>query len=219
MLRQVAMLANTMPMKVQRPTTDVAAVIAAAGDSRRMGQCKALLPWHGQPAVLALARRLAQERTSPIVCVVGAQRAAIEAALAPLPVRIAHNAAHATSGLLDSYQVGIRTLQPHPRLTGALLSLVDQPHIPSGVYQALLQRAHDNPGCVIRPRHLGRCGHPFYLPASLWDALLRVPAGQTMRDFLRAHRSAMDEVEVQTDAILLDLDTPQDYERLLSRFT
>lgn len=206
-------------MKAQALHPLIAAVIAAAGASRRMGSCKALLAWHGQPAVTAMVQRLTQVCATPIVCVVGPQRREIEAALAHLPAQIAYNAAHATGGLLGSYQAGIRTLQAHAGLHGALLALVDQPHVPPGVYQTLIQRAQDKPQCVIRPSFLGRCGHPFYLPAPLWDALLRWPARQTMRDFLQAHRAHLDEVEVHTDAILHDLDTPQDYQRLLTRFT
>lgn len=197
-------------------TPSIAAVIAAAGASRRMGQCKALLPWHGQPAVTAMVHRLMQVGATPIVCVVGPQPGEIEAALSPLPVHIVRNAAHATGGLLGSYQAGIRALPGS--VSGALLALVDQPHVPPSVYQALLQRAHDKPQCVIRPSFQGRCGHPIYVPARMWDALLRWPARQTMRDFLHAHRVQLDEVGVETDAILHDVDTPQDYQRLLARF-
>ena len=200
-------------------TLSIAAVIAAAGASQRMGRCKALLPWHGQPAVTAMVHRLTQLRATPIVCVVGPQRREVEVALAHLPARISYNAAHATGGLLGSYQAGIRTLQAHPGLHGTLLALVDQPHVPPSVYQTLFQRAQTKPERVIRPSFQGRCGHPFYLPARLWNALLRWPAQQTMRDFLKAHWADLDEVEVQTDAILHDLDTPQDYQRLLARFT
>ena len=184
-----------------------------------MGQCKALLEWRGQPAATVVVQRLMQVRASPIVCVVGPQRGEIEAALAHLPAQIAYNAAHATGGLLGSYQAGIRALQAHPGLHGALLALVDQPHVPPSVYQALLQRANNKPQCVIRTSFQGRYGHPFYMPARLWDTLLRWPARQTMRDFLHAHRADLDEVQVESDAILHDLDTPQDYERLLARFT
>jgi len=201
----------------------VASVVAAAGDSRRMGRPKPLLPWGKTTVIEAIVDKLLRVRTDPCVCVVGHRQHALQAALCQRSVYFAYNKHYATQGLLASYQLGIEAILSQEREggrlhAGVLLALVDQPHVPLTVFQQLLEAIERHPQDLHFPSFRRRRGHPFYLPRACWPTLLALREPATMRDVLAHYDSQTRYVEVDDEAILLDMDTPQDYERLLARF-
>ncbi len=200
------------------PVPSIAAVIAAAGRSTRMGAPKQLLPWQATTVLGAVIEHLRQAGAGPLVVVVGHEAAAVRAALADAPVQIVANPDYSTGEMLSSHQAGLRRLlsQAHEgdELSGALLALGDQPHIPADVIRQVIEQARRTPDALVIPSYAMRRGHPLYLPARLWQEALALDATHSLRTLLTRHEASIRYVEVDTPAILRDIDTPQDYAAL-----
>jgi len=195
--------------------TAVAAIIAAAGRSTRMGEPKQLLPWGDRTVLATVAANLAAAGADPVVCVVGHLAEQMEAALRGAPVQIVRNRDFAQREMLSSYQTGVRHLrQTRSACSGALLALGDQPHVPGALIARIIAQARRSPSHIVVPSFEMRRGHPFYLPDHLWNELLALGPDDTLRTLMRHHDAHIVYVEVDTDAILRDLDTPADYQAL-----
>ena len=202
-----------------------AAIVLAAGQSKRMGQPKMILPW-GQTTVIGqVVSTLLQAGVGEIVVVTGGAAQEMQAALQGQPVHLAANPAYAQGEMLSSVQVGLAALPAD--CPAALIVLGDQPQIEASVVEAILAEYHAHGSQLIVPSYQMRRGHPWLVGRALWPALLAPslpardgPAGGqgaaggqagTLRDFLNAHTEQICYLPVQTASVLQDLDTPQDY--------
>ncbi len=190
----------------------VGAVVLAAGRSRRMGRCKLTLPWGDDTVIGAVVSALERGGARPIVVVTGAWAAEVRRALAGRNVRWAHNPHDAEDAMLRSAQYGLQALPPETE--AALLALGDMPAVPVGVIAALVDGFAARRPALLVPSFRRRRGHPWLLARALWPALLALRPPATLRDFLHTHADAIAYLEVDTPAVLQDLDTPADYERL-----
>jgi molybdenum cofactor cytidylyltransferase len=209
----------------------IAAVVAAAGFSRRMGRLKQLLPWgEGRTVIAAVVESLAAAGAEPVLCVVGHRCREVQAALQHTPARIVYNEDYSRGEMLSSYQAGIVSLSV-PQVgdpvvsmggtarrqhgaAGAMLALGDQPHIPVEIIRLVLDRARASLEKIVIPSYDMRRGHPLYLPRRLWPELLGLEGGENLRHLLRRHQDEIVYVNVSTDAILRDMDTPADYDAI-----
>ena len=195
----------------------VAAIVLAAGRSTRMGTSKQLLAWQdGQTMLGRVVRQLQDSGVSEVIVVTGAERQAVEDSLraqaAPdgAPVRFAFNPDFAGAEMARSLQAGLGSLSTGA--AAALVVLADQPHVPASVTQALLQRWRGTQAQVVAPFYQGQRGHPLLFDRAAWDGLRALPAGANPREFLRTV-AAIEAVEVDTDSIVRDIDTPEQYAR------
>jgi molybdenum cofactor cytidylyltransferase len=198
----------------------IAAVVAAAGRSTRMGEPKQLLPWGERTVLGAVAHNLAEAGASPVLCVVGHRAGEMASALGDAPAILLNNPDYLQGEMLSSYQTGVRYLLSErlPAL-GALLALGDQPHVPIDVIRQVLDQARSSPEEIVIPSYELRRGHPFYLPKRLWPELLSLGHEETLRTLLQRHQSTITYVNVSTPAILRDIDTPADYQALSAQGT
>lgn len=213
-----------VPSSPRGRATPVAAVVAAAGRSTRMGTPKQLLPWRDStPTGTVLAcglANLAAAGVHPVVCVVGHARDEIERVAQAVRAEVVYNPDYARVEMLASYQAGIRHLLESGNaaadvaLTGTLLALGDQPHIPVRVIRHVVQHALRHPDAIVIPSFNMRRGHPMYIPVGLWSDLLALTVEQSMRDLLARYEARIEYVDVDVDAILRDMDTPEEYETL-----
>ena len=193
----------------------IAALVLAAGLSRRMGSPKMLLPWDHTTVLGSVVAALQAAEVPEILVVTGAVREEVEAALAGRPVRLVHNPDYANGEMLISIQVGLSSLPPG--CTAALIVLGDQPQIQVEVVRAVCSAAGENPGRLVMPSFNLRRGHPWVLPDRLWPEVRAVRLPRTMRDFLQAHASEIVYVNVNTSTILMDLDTPEEYQKAVGK--
>lgn len=199
----------------------VAAVIAAAGMSRRMGEFKQLLPWGQSTVIASVVANLAAAGASPVVCVVGHRGDEVGTALVGSSARVLNNPDYVEIEMLRSYQIGVQSLNQdsHDALAGTLLALGDQPHIPAKVIQRIIEQAQQTPDQIVIPSHDKRRGHPIYLPRQLWPDLLNLTAHQSLRDLLNHPGAEIVYVEVDTDAVRRDMDYWVEYRALLAEKT
>ena len=190
----------------------IGAVILAAGQSRRMGRNKMLLPFGAVTVLETVVLEVqACPAVSDIVVVTGHESDQIAALLAAYRVRCAFNPAYARAEMLLSLQVGLRAFRS--AVQGALVVLGDQPRLQREVIQRVINASE--PGKLVMPSYRMQRGHPLLIDHIWWGELLDLPETATLRDFIRAHEEHIRYVVVETDSVLKDLDTPQDYEELL----
>ena len=197
-------------------------VILAAGESSRMGSDKALLSWppadaRSGPAqqtfLSAGIRSLLQ--ISDLVLVVAGRN---ESRLAP--VVYAHNASLVVNpdpgrGQFSSLQAGLQEVLNRGR-DAAIITLVDRPPVVPDTLQKLRQAFLDsspNTWAVV-PEFQGKHGHPFIAGRELIHCWLQAPATSTARDIEHQHQSHMQYVAVDDALVVLNIDTPQDYDSL-----
>jgi molybdenum cofactor cytidylyltransferase len=136
----------------------------------------------------------------------------MEAALGAPGLRFAHNPDYANGDMFSSIQAGLAALPPE--FDAALIALGDQPRIQKQVI-ARVVAAH-TPGRVVIPSFERRGGHPILVDRACWPAILALPPSASLRDALRAHSDWPRYVAVDTDTILGDMDTPEDYQQALA---
>lgn len=206
------------PDAVREVHARAAAVVLAAGRSTRMGRPKQLLPWGGATMLVEVVRRLRQTEVADIVVVTGAERAAVEASLAPEVdadprVRCVFNPDFAVGEMARSLQAGLRALPPDRQ--AALAVLADQPQLELRVVAAVLQRWRETLAPVTAPFFDGRRGHPLLFDRAAWPGIMALPADANPREAVQA-LGAVERVETDSDAILRDIDTPEEYARRVS---
>jgi molybdenum cofactor cytidylyltransferase len=208
----------TRPLPRERNTPDaarapnVAAIVLAAGSSRRMGATNKLLATvAGTPMVRRVAETALASSAAPVIVVTGHQAEAIEAALAGLDVTLVHNPDYA-SGLAGSLKTGVTALPPDA--DAFVVALGDMPLIEPHHIDSLIAAfdANDRPICV--PIHAGRRGNPVLWSRRYIPDMLALEGDQGARPLLEACAEAITEVPVGTDTIFADFDTPEALERL-----
>ncbi|HMN59605.1 MAG TPA: nucleotidyltransferase family protein [Anaerolinea sp.] len=190
----------------------VGAVVLAAGQSRRMGTAKMVLPWGSRTVIAQVVEVLADSGVKPVVVVTGGAQEAVQQCLANYNVTFAHNHRFAETEMLDSLRIGLHALPS--RTQAALVTLGDQPQILPGTVRAVLSRYQTSHNPIIVPSYQMRRGHPWLLGSALWEEIFNLEAGKSLRDFLAAYAEDIDYLVVDTPTILGDLDTPEDYDRL-----
>ncbi len=193
--------------EVQRP---VGAVVLAAGMSRRMGQPKVLLPWaDGRTIIDHILEQLVLARVDHIVVVTGHRHADVAARAAALDVPVAFNPHYTDGEMLSSLKAGLNALPPHT--AAALVVLGDQPRIQPRVVSQVLMAYAEGRGGIIAPSYQMKRGHPILIDRRFWPELLALPPDGSLRALLNTHADEIGYVTVDTDSVLRDVDTPDDY--------
>lgn len=193
---------------------NVAAIILAAGLSRRMGQPKMLLPWGDTTVLGRVVDTFAAAGVGELVIVTGGAQQAVEAEAQRLahdfPLRWVHNPRFEHGEMTSSLQTGLAALGG--QCQAALVALGDQPQLSLSAVQKVIEAFDTSSASLIVPSYNLSRGHPWLLRRELWGLILALKADQTLRDFLNTHAAGI--LYVDTDAtVLKDLDTPEDYRR------
>jgi molybdenum cofactor cytidylyltransferase len=194
----------------------ITAIIPAAGLSTRMGGHvpKPLLPWGAGTVVEHVVSTLLAAGIGDVVVVTGHRREALEAVLAPYPVRCVFNPAYASGEMLSSLQAGLHAVAPGS--SGVLLALADQPHVEAEIVAQVLHAFDASNGrAIVAPSYRQRRGHPILLPRWLWQDILDLPPGDTLRSVINRHAAAIRYLLVDTPTVLADMDTPEQYREAL----
>jgi len=189
----------------------IAALILAAGQSRRMGQPKMLLPWGESTVLQTVLAAFRAAGVDKIVVVTGALHDSITA-LVGSTAHTVFNPEYASGEMLSSMQCGLRHLLAEAAEAEAvLIGLGDQPQVQARSVEAVCAAFRQSGASLIVPSFQKRRGHPWLVARPLWEELLALAPSQTPRDFLNAHADQIQYVDVDTPTILADLDTPEDY--------
>jgi molybdenum cofactor cytidylyltransferase len=196
------------------------ALLPAGGKSTRMGRPKLALPLGGRTVLEYAVGAIRQAGVPHILVVVGPQ----VPELAPLAAGAGASVlqlADETADMRATVEEGLRWFEErfHPAAdAGWLLCPADHPTLDPGVVVRVLQARRDTPRCsIIVPTFEGRRGHPALIDWTHVPAIRALPQGVGLNVYLRQHEPDTLEVPVESASVLCDLDTPEEYERLLKR--
>jgi molybdenum cofactor cytidylyltransferase len=193
---------------------NLAGLILAAGESRRMGTPKALLELAGETFLDRLILSLGQS-CSPVIVVLGYDHQSIRAGLRRTDFASFVVNPNYKRGQLNSLQCGLAAVSPEAE--GVMFTPVDYPSVsPSTVMQ--LARRFEQRGpheLLVVPRSQGRGGHPVCAARDLIPEFLALSPDAQARDVIHRHREHTIYVDVDDSGILEDVDDPQAYRRLM----
>lgn len=194
---------------------DVAAMLLAAGLSRRMGKCnELLLPIGDLPMIRHMVDTYHTISNQPVIVVTGHETEVVEAALVGSSATTVFNPDFA-AGQATSVVCGIRAANP---ACDVLIGLGDQPLLTSDDLQALLVlHAATGASRISIPLHGGQRGNPIVVPASLRTRLLADPRSPGCKTFTRAHPEHVQFHPLQAPGFYTDVDTPDAYDAVLPR--
>ena len=186
----------------------IAAVVLAAGRSSRMGGPNKLLETiGGRPLGRMVAEAALASKARPVIVVTGHQRDRVEAALAGLPVRFAHNADFA-DGLGTSLRTGIAVVPPDA--DGAIICLGDMPQVDAALIDRLIGAFDPDKGALaVVPTIEGHRGNPVVWSRRFFPDLMAVEGDIGARHLIGHYAEAVTEVPLTGTAALTDIDTPE----------
>jgi len=186
----------------------IGALLLAAGQSRRMGgPNKLLAEIDGVPMVARVAQRLLASRARPIIAVLGNQADAVDSALGKLPVERVRNPEFA-AGLSTSLKRGIATLPPD--LDGVIICLGDMPLISGRHLDRLIAAFNPLEGrAIIVPTRRAKRGNPVLWSKRFFPEMTELAGDVGAKHLIGEHAELVVEVEMDDDAVLVDIDTPE----------
>lgn len=192
---------------------NIAGIVLAAGESKRMGGPKMILPWANNTVIGQIIKILKKAGLNDILVVTGGWREEVKRVLVNYQVRSVYNPNYKDGGMVSSVQVGIEALEPG--YDAALITLGDQPFIKLDVVTSILNFYRTSSSVLIVPSYEMQRGHPWLVDKSLWGEIHKLGKANTLRDFLNMNQGLINYLQVNSNSILLDLDTPEDYQKNL----
>ncbi len=195
----------------------IAALILAAGGSRRLGRPKQLEPWGTKTLLSHVIDLVEAFPVDETWVVVGADLDRVVNEIGSRPVGIIQNPDW-ESGLASSLRVGLDALTQLSKADGALVFLGDQPSVRADVVTALIEKHRRSPAMAIVPKYRYTRGNPVLLDRVLWPRLMSLEGDEGAQRLLQAHSEWVE--EVWFDSLPpRDIDTQADVEELRPRRT
>ena len=192
----------------------IAGVILAAGRSSRFGTPKQLLDWKGQPFVHAVAKTALEAGLSSVLVVTGANAEQVEFAIRDLNVTVKKNEDW-ISGQGSSIKAGVKTLtQRYSKIGGVIFLLTDQPQVTASILRALVEKHAEGLYPVVAPMVIGQRANPVLFDRETFADLMTLEGDVGGRAIFHKHR--VEYLPWHDDHLLLDVDTPEMYQRLIS---
>ena len=191
----------------------IQAIILAAGKSERMGRVKPLLPWGKRTLIEAIIDGVARSRAKDLLVVLGAAREVIEPVIAKYHVGRVFNPDFGR-GMLSSIQRGLEAVPRDAR--AVFFFLGDQPPLHPGMINRLIDAYGKTGKGIVLPVYGGRRGHPVLVDLKYRNEIGTLDPGIGLKHLMRKHPEDVLEVRTRSPRVLLDIDTPEDYERALA---
>ncbi|MGB7875024.1 MAG: selenium cofactor biosynthesis protein YqeC [Anaerolineales bacterium] len=214
-----AIIASLKGKQIYAVHEPIAGIVLAAGEAQRYGQPKQLLDWRGEPFVRAVAKTALESGLSPVIVVTGAYADQVETAVVDLPVQVAHNPEW-QSGQASSIRAGLIPLPQNLRFWGragegaggAIFLLADQPQVTPAILHALVEEHASTLAPIIAPMVLDQRANPVLFDRVAFPDLMKLEGDVGGRGIFSKHRLSY--LTWHDDAMLLDVDTPEHYQRL-----
>lgn len=188
----------------------IAGIVLAAGGASRMGQTKQMLEWRGRPLVWHVAQAGLRAGLSPLIVVTGYRAEELRQALADLPVVYAHNE-HWQAGQSTSVRAGVMSLPAHSG--GVVFLLADQPLVSAELVRSLVEKHVESLAPIVAPLVGGQRANPVLFDQVTFPELCALQGDVGGRTLFS--RYPVTWLPWNEPAVLIDIDTPQDYQRLL----
>ena len=207
---------DSIVVPTRRVMPGISAIVLAGGKSSRMGRPKALLPigTARETFLDRVTRTLADAGIEDIVVVVGADAAIIRNQSRPaVGVRFVDNPDY-ERGQLTSLLAGLRAVDT-ARASAVLVTLIDVPLVSADTVRTLIAVQRERGAPIVRPVSNGLHGHPVIFGRALFAELQDADPAFGAKPIVRAHQAEMIEVPVDDQGAFTDIDTPEEYERII----
>lgn len=187
----------------------IAGLLLAAGESTRMGSPKPLLDWHGKALVRYQVEQLMAGGCDLVVVVLGYRADRVRPFVDGTEATVVENPVY-REGRASSVRIGTGAIPSG--VEWVLVLGVDQPR-PAAAVRAVVRAVGTSDAAIIIPTYRGRHGHPTAFAGRLLPEMGRV-RDETLglREVVKRHEKNLQLLEAASEAVLLDLNTPQDYE-------
>jgi len=208
---QSVLVSSTWHKVIHAVHEPVAGIILAAGGSIRFGEPKQVLSWKGEPFVRVVTQTAIRARLSPVILVTGAHADQVNLAVSGLNVRLINNETW-ESGQASSIVTGVAKIPDE--CGAAIFLLVDQPQVNTSILRALKDKHAEGLYPVVVPMVLDRRANPVLFDRTTFRDLMDIKGDTGGRAIFHKHR--VEYLTWHDDSLLLDVDTPEQYQRLVS---
>ncbi|MFH1662985.1 MAG: nucleotidyltransferase family protein [Chloroflexota bacterium] len=191
----------------------VSVILLAAGESKRMGKPKLLLPFGDGTVLGNTVDNLLSSGVDEVIVILGANARETERAIADKAVKIIINPDY-RQGMSTSLISGLK--QVDHRAQRIMVALSDQPLIDRKTYSKLIHESLDSVSSIVVPTHKSRRGNPIIFDISYKDELLQLKGDIGGREMLKRHPDDILEVAVDCEGIYINLNTIDDYNSALN---
>ncbi|MBF4694059.1 DVU_1551 family NTP transferase [Fusibacter ferrireducens] len=191
----------------------ISALILAAGQSSRMGALKPKLEIEHKAAILWVIEAFQKAGVKDIRVIVGYHSNEVRQILVHKHVQIVENMAP-ERGMFSSVKVGVASLESN--VEGFFLIPADIPMIRHQTIEKILKAHKANPDKIIFPSFLGQRGHPPFIHRNCFKTILESDENMNLRRVLDIFKANWIELPCADNGILMDMDTPADYEKILT---
>jgi molybdenum cofactor cytidylyltransferase len=196
--------------------TALAGVVLAAGESRRMGTPKQLLPFGERTILERVVDTLLTAGVGQVIVVLGHLADRVRTVLGDRPVQAVVNEAY-RQGMLTSVKCGVQAISTDHN--AVLFALGDQPQIDSAVVREVIGAYRTGDTGIVIPRYNSKKGHPIIINLSRYrEAIIDLPDSVGLNALMQAYADDVRLIDVATEDIIHDIDVPEDYTRELARF-
>ncbi len=189
-------------------------IILAAGESKRMGFPKMLLPINGKTMIENVIVNVAESDTDGILVVLGASQERLVDLVGRYDVKYCYNENY-KEGMLSSVQCGFRNLPDD--VEAVVVFQGDQPFISPCVVDSVINAFRTSGKGIVMPVFNGKRGHPLLLDAKYREDIEMLEPGEGLRSIARLYSDDVIEVETADPGILRDFDTYDDYMKELNQ--
>ena len=196
---------------------NIVGIILGAGRSRRMGlENKLVAEINGKPMIVHAIESVKNSRVNKTILVTGYQREIVERAVQGIEIEIIYNP-NFTEGLSSSIKsIGHKLTK---NVDAVILCLGDMPGITSTHINSLLKAFKNNPNRqIVIPTYKGRRGNPVLWGKKHFPLLFNLSGDQGAKVLFQNNENNITEVQIEDEAILTDLDTPDALEKYRSNF-
>lgn len=188
----------------------ISAILLAAGESKRMGELKQLMPFGQNTTIVEQAiDNLLSSAVNEVIVVVGYRAEEVIKSIVGKPVKIAINPNY-RQGMSTSIIAGLNLVDS--RAQAVMLTLGDQPLINSQTINRLIEEFHNHDRGIAIPTYQGRRGHPTIFAIKYKEKLLELKGDIGGRQIVKDHPDDILEVAVNAGGIITDIDTISDYQ-------
>lgn len=190
----------------------IAAIVLAAGESRRMGRQKLLLPYGGRTVIEHIVEQVLASEVSQTIVVTGHDAEAVKAVLANKPLTVVQNPRY-REGMLTSVRRGLQEVEAEAE--AFMVVLGDQPSISSRLINVLLHGFQDSERGIVVPLYDDDTGHPIVISAHYREEVMTRFDDTGLRGLIYGNPECVHRLPVNMPEVLRDMDTPEDYQREL----
>jgi molybdenum cofactor cytidylyltransferase len=190
------------------------AIVLAAGESRRMGSPKMILPYEGMTIIEKVLENILASDVEKVVTVLGSNREEVLKVIEKYPVQHCYNSSF-KSGMLSSVKCGFEFLPREFR--AAMVFLGDQPMVETSVINKIIKAYDESGKGILVPVFENKRGHPLMVDKKYRDEVINLDDPEGLKGLLRRHPDDLLEVDTENPSVLNDIDTLEDYHNQINK--